>query len=245
MKQKFTLIELLIVIAIIAILASLLLPALNIAKERGRATNCISNLKQIGSAAIQYGDDNNGYFLHFEGMADRYSAMNRLNGYLGGQANILSTEQHLLQKVFRCPSAPHKERITPYGFSYNPQAAVYYTIPLFKLDKYPTKAGNAFSVEYGTPGNTIIAGDAYCPTTPKSTNSCLTTGDNIASGYSLPCLRHNKTGNYVFVDGHVSTITFNDLTAGTYTTKIGLCMPNWRPFKRLFFLDDAPGNYQH
>lgn len=53
-NRKFSLIELLIVTAILAILAALLLPALNSAKRASHKMKCTSNLKQLGYAAIQY-----------------------------------------------------------------------------------------------------------------------------------------------------------------------------------------------
>jgi len=57
-RTGFTLIELLIVIAIIAILASLLLPALAQSKEQARRARCKSNLRQLGLAIVMYCHDN-------------------------------------------------------------------------------------------------------------------------------------------------------------------------------------------
>ena len=69
-----TLIKLLVVIAIIAILAALLLPALARAKQKGQQAVCLSNLKEIGLAFTMYLNDNGSRF------ADRRDLKNSLPG---------------------------------------------------------------------------------------------------------------------------------------------------------------------
>ena len=59
-SRSFTLIELMIVIAIIAILASMLLPALNKARERGKSAACMANLRSMGQEMNLYANDNQG-----------------------------------------------------------------------------------------------------------------------------------------------------------------------------------------
>src|SRR5918993_1183229 len=60
-RAAFTLVELLVVIGIIALLISMLLPALNKAREASKAANCLSNLRQINTAFLLFAHDNKGF----------------------------------------------------------------------------------------------------------------------------------------------------------------------------------------
>lgn len=61
-KRGFTLVELLVVIGIIAILMSMLMPALARAKQKAHRVNCLNNIRQVGMSATMYAGDNDGEF---------------------------------------------------------------------------------------------------------------------------------------------------------------------------------------
>lgn len=64
-SRGFTLVELLVVIAIIAILAAILFPVFAQARAAAQKSACVSNLKQIGAAAVMYASDYDGFVLRF------------------------------------------------------------------------------------------------------------------------------------------------------------------------------------
>ena len=60
-RSAFTLVELLVVIGIIAIMISIMLPALNKVRDKARATQCASNMRQVYTFCIMYAQDNKGH----------------------------------------------------------------------------------------------------------------------------------------------------------------------------------------
>jgi prepilin-type N-terminal cleavage/methylation domain-containing protein/prepilin-type processing-associated H-X9-DG protein len=108
----FTLIELLVVMAVIAILAALLLPAVSRAKESGRATACLSNLRQIGLALQMYVQDNQN---RLPIMRDRPAGSTNAPGRPSPDL-VLSNELNTAQ-IWRCPS-DRKSVFTQTGSSY-------------------------------------------------------------------------------------------------------------------------------
>lgn len=81
-RKRFTLVEMLVVVAIIAILAGMLLPALNKARSKARFISCKSNVRQITLVLIQYAGDNGDYLPMQVNAVD---ALNKgfLDTYLG------------------------------------------------------------------------------------------------------------------------------------------------------------------
>ena len=63
-KSAFTLIELLVVISIIALLMSILMPALSVVREQGKRAICLSNLRQLTMAWVLYADDYDGKLVN-------------------------------------------------------------------------------------------------------------------------------------------------------------------------------------
>jgi len=212
-KTGATLIELIVVIFVVAALASLIIPAFRRAQQSAQAGVCISNLKNIGSAFRLYASENDNLFP-----AARFA--NR------GETNLY--RQNPSGKNWQTEIHPYLRDVKSYGEARG-NADIYVFCPTYvneyrkdpdakKLQASGYGMNNSLatgswdyrfnSVLIKSTARAILVGDSDDYFLKVTKNLEPNKGDRY-SGYSDRCgdpVRHLGKANYVFVDGHVSTL---------------------------------------
>jgi prepilin-type N-terminal cleavage/methylation domain-containing protein len=207
-KRAFTLVELLVVIALITILAALLFPAITAAKDKAKRASCMNNLRQINTGLRMYCDDSTDKAPRTPGTANSPGLnwtgyKNLMKSYVGLKGSSSSQE-----KVFACPADTfHYDFTTNFG-TYVAQSL--HDQPPDYLS-YAFNGGNA-RTNSNAPG---IAGRTLA-SIKNPVNTVLVTEAPALIPYSwhgpkLPFSPENAIFNNAkdmvsFVDGHVSYI---------------------------------------
>lgn len=192
----FTLIELLVVIAIIAILAALLLPVLTRAKESARATQCLSQMRQLGLAVRLYTDENADEFprsQHSAFASGQWPWERSLAPYLGVNADRWT---NLFAGVYHCPT---DKRSAPWSYGLN----VYFELgPDDDYEGKPATWRRAAQIAY--PAATVMFAENNSSADHIMPNFWVTPADAV----DWAAHRHQRRANYTFVDGHTTRLPF-------------------------------------
>jgi len=222
-RRGFTLIELLVVIAIIAILAAILFPVFAQAREKARATACMSNEKQMGSAVMMYGQD---YDEIMPPWSMYYACIANYPGPNGTNCGSDTVDRYwdaLLQPyvksanpgnsdrggVWHCPSNPNGTTLRTYGYSQVLMRGGWETNTVGTGYRFPGMA------QIDAPANTIFVGDGGSAgrlAPPWWNQTRILRGGNPVANPASPGTAGNSTwewpdmhtggANYIFCDGH-------------------------------------------
>jgi prepilin-type N-terminal cleavage/methylation domain-containing protein/prepilin-type processing-associated H-X9-DG protein len=193
-RSGFTLIELLVVIAIIAILAAILLPVFAAAREKARAADCASNLKQMGMATQMYTQDAD----------ETLPALINKRGWGGEIYPYLKSTG-----VYACPDDPTSPQ-TVNGFELVPVSYVWNRL----LADPATGSGLSLS-ELSGPSSTVMAGDFAFGLVADVTNPLEKVTKSTAFGSLLETAHNQGQGsNYLVCDGHVKYLQQGRISLG-------------------------------
>ena len=231
-KQTFTLIELLIVISIIAILAAMLLPALNKARARAKATQCISQQKEVMTAHISYADDNKGLFVlrsSYETSYEPYHVILSGGRWVRNQLTFNNRTVYLPFSVFLCPASPNVDQAMKYAEENASNTGIKYAygMPLDTEDSgfserfgeitykfTPAGSGESrflVSSRMRKPSALVILADTIRPARDASSWWFFSQSSlNLSSHPAIHTL-HNNRANVAMADGHVTTMSGTEL----------------------------------
>ena len=238
-RSGFTIVELLVVVAIIMIPAALLLPALNAAKQKGQAINCTANLKQLTTAAQSYYDD---FGFGVQGVTAQYirwqsPLMERYIYPQKARSSTMFNAQVLhLQKLDDDGDRSGSARVKAYGvFACPAQTAANYTRPFqeanhYGINRFMSKEMPSTIYGVGYDG-TVHYSRVRRPTQRMLIADVKGSGENAYSPKDLAGIdfRHLARSNFAFLDGHVESRNRNVVPT-----------PDWGSGGRSYFWGNHP-----
>lgn len=208
-SNAFTLVELLVVIGIIALLISILMPALNRARAQAQRTACLSNMRQIGLGLTMYTNENKQFLPpHFVNDTAMHGTVNFANEDVYGDTapNSLGLLIPMIKttRTFSCPGLDDSATIgsgyDPVGdndASYMPNEAVLGR----PLSRIKNSSDIIFLQELKLRGNIAFARPFMHPADRRYRHWHFNGASNDTKK-EYYFYHHDKGGNFVFVDGH-------------------------------------------